>query len=102
MIGKREMLKERVELLGLGEAMGFPRLGYGNKAGKKLSIPAGDREWERFCHHGHTLRIIPALRVAKVLSENGIAKFHPMSSREVDRVAAEYRAFLGNGATDLD
>ena len=69
---KLERLKERVELLAVGEAIGFPRLAYGRstKIPHDKRIPAGKAQWEKFCAHAHTTRIPPALRIAKVLHEN--------------------------------
>jgi hypothetical protein len=88
---KREMLKERVELLAIGEALGYPRLGIGHAAGRKQSIRAGQAEWEKFAAHAHTTRIPAALRVGRVLRDNGVMKFHPLSGREMEPVTPQGR-----------
>lgn len=83
-MNKREGLKERMELLEIGEALGYPRLGYGRstKIPHDKRIPAGQPGWEKFCAHAHVNRILPSLRIARVLHQNGIAKYHPLSGAE--------------------
>jgi len=44
---KQEMLKERVELLAIGEAIGYPRLGIGHRDGKKLAAARRPSAWRR-------------------------------------------------------
>jgi len=81
---KQEMLKERVELLAIGEALGWPRLGIGHPInGKKQSIRAGQEGWERFAAQAHTSRIPAALRIGRVLRDNGVQPFHPLSGAEI-------------------
>lgn len=82
---KREALTERMELLDLGEKLGWPRLGYGRptKIPHDKRIPAGQPAWEKFCAHAHVNRILPALRIARVLHLNGASKFHPLTGAEV-------------------
>lgn len=81
---KQEMLKERVELLAIGESLGYPRLGIGHPInGRKQSIRAGQGEWERFAAHAHSTRIPAALRIGRVLRDNGVVKFHPLSGAEM-------------------
>ena len=74
---KQQMLRERVELLEIGEALGFPRLGIGHSNGRKWSIRAGQSEWEKFCGHAHTTRIPAALRIGRVLRDNGVTPYNP-------------------------
>jgi hypothetical protein len=71
------MLKERVELLAIGEAIGYPRLGIGHRDGKKLAIKAGQPGWEQFCGHAHTTRIPAALRIGRILRDNGVTPYNP-------------------------
>jgi hypothetical protein len=84
---KREALKERMELLELGEALGFPRLGYGrsSKIPHDKRIPAGQSGWEKFCAHAHVNRILPALRISRVLREHGVKKYNPLEDAETNR-----------------
>lgn len=78
---KQEMLKERVELLAIGEAIGYPRLGIGhNTDGKRLAIRAGQPEWEKFCGHAHTTRIPAALRIGRILRDNHVTPYNPRRS----------------------
>jgi hypothetical protein len=77
---KQEMLKERVELLAIGEAIGYPRLGIGQASGRKLSIRAGQGEWEKFCGHAHTTRIPAALRIGRILRDNHVMPYNPLRS----------------------
>lgn len=86
---KREALTERMELLDLGEKLGWPRLGYGRptKIPHDKRIPAGQPAWEKFCAHAHVNRILPALRIARVLHLNGASKFHPLSGAETASTA---------------
>lgn len=81
---KREALNERMELLEIGEALGWPRLGYGrsSKIPHDKRIPAGQVGWEKFCAHAHVNRILPALRIGRVLHINGVNKYHPLSGAE--------------------
>jgi hypothetical protein len=81
---KQEGLKERVELLDAGERLGYPRLGYGRstKIPHDKRIPQGKDGWEKFCTHAHVRRILPALRIARVLRDNNVEVFHPLSGRE--------------------
>ena len=80
------MLKERMLLLELGEALGYPRLGYARPTGRDRRdlrrIPQGKAAWESFCAHAHASRLPAALRIARMLRDNGVAKFHPMSGAE--------------------
>ena len=82
---KQEGLKERVELLEIGEKLGYPRLGYGRstKIPHDKRIPQGQDGWEKFCAHAHVRRILPALRIGRVLRDNNVMVFHPLSGREV-------------------
>jgi hypothetical protein len=82
---KYEGLKERVELLEIGEGLGYPRLGYGRstKVPHDKRIKAGKDGWEQFCAHGHLTRILPALRIGRVLRDNNVEVFHPLSGKEV-------------------
>lgn len=78
---KQHMLKERVELLSIGETLGFPRLAVGRTTnGTKLAIRAGQAQWERFCAHAHSTRIPAALRIGRILRDNGITPYNPRSS----------------------
>lgn len=81
---KQEGLKERMELLEIGEKLGWPRLGYGRptKIPHDKRIPPGQVEWEKFAAHAHVRRIYPALRIGRVLRDNEVEVFHPISSRE--------------------
>jgi len=86
------MLRERVELLAIGEAIGYPRLGIGHPInGRKMSIRAGQSEWERFAAHAHTSRIPAALRIGRILRDNGVTPFHPLSGAEmpVERISRD-------------
>jgi hypothetical protein len=74
---KKEMLKERVELLAIGEVLGYPRLGIGQSNGNKHAIRAGQVEWEKFAGHAHTTRIPAALRIGRILRDYGIIPFNP-------------------------
>lgn len=63
---------ERVELLALGEAMGWPRVGYGRNAkDERLSIRSGRMAWERFLRQRPVPRgqvgFRSALRVARAM-----------------------------------
>jgi hypothetical protein len=82
---KQEALKERVELLEIGEALGYPRLGYGRstKIPHDKRIPAGKDGWEKFTAHAHVTRLLPALRIGRVLRDNGVVPFHPPSGRDL-------------------
>jgi hypothetical protein len=82
---KQEGLKERVELLEAGEKLGYPRLGYGRstKIPHDKRIPQGQSGWELFCAHAHIRRILPALRIARVLRDNGVTPYHPLSGQEM-------------------
>jgi len=80
---KKEMLKERIELLAIGEAIGYPRLGIGRSNGRKLSIRAGQSNWEQFCGHAHTTRIPAALRIGRILRDNGIKPYNPAASQTI-------------------
>lgn len=80
---KREMLKERIELLAIGEAIGYPRLGIGQSNGRKHSIRAGQSNWEQFCGHAHTTRIPAALRIGRILRDNGIRPYNPAAVAQV-------------------
>lgn len=82
---KQEGLKERVELLEIGERLGFPRLGYGRstKIPHDRRIPQGQPGWEKFCQHAHVRRIMPALRIGRVLRDNNVEVFHPLSGAEL-------------------
>jgi hypothetical protein len=81
---KQEMFKERVELLAIGEAIGYPRLGIGhNTDGKKLAIRAGQPEWEKFCGHAHTTRIPAALRIGRILRDNHVTPYNPRTEARV-------------------
>jgi hypothetical protein len=87
---KQEMLKERVELLAIGEAIGYPRLGIGQSNGRRLSIRAGQSEWEKFCGHAHTTRIPAALRIGRILRNNNITPYNPgVAARPVAPTTAE-------------
>ena len=77
------MLKERVELLAIGEAIGYPRLGIGHRDGKKLAIRAGQSEWEKFCGHAHTTRIPAALRIGRILRDNHVTPYNPRTETHV-------------------
>lgn len=85
---KQEGLKERVELLEAGEKLGYPRLGYGRstKIPHDKRIPAGQEGWEKFCAHAHIRRVLPALRIARVLRDNNVTPYHPLSGAEVKEV----------------
>jgi hypothetical protein len=82
---KQEGLKERVELLEAGEKLGYPRLGYGRstKIPHDKRIPQGQPGWETFCAHAHIRRILPALRIARVLRDNNVIPYHPLSGKEL-------------------
>jgi hypothetical protein len=82
---KQEGLKERVELLEAGEKLGYPRLGYGRstKIPHDKRIPQGQPGWETFCAHANIRRILPALRIARVLRDNNVIPYHPLSGREL-------------------
>lgn len=82
---KQEGLKERVELLEAGEKLGYPRLGYGRstKIPHDRRIPQGQQGWETFCAHAHIRRVLPALRIARVLRDNNVVPYHPPSGAEV-------------------
>jgi len=112
---KQEGLKERVELLEAGEKLGYPRLGYGRstKIPHDKRIPQGQPGWETFCAHAHIRRILPALRIARVLRDNNVIPYHPLSAKELapavtlavdaepgPRVEVSGLA-VGNGAVDL-
>lgn len=74
------MLKERVELLSIGEVLGFPRLAYGppkHEGERKRTIPAGQVGWEKFCAHAHSTRIPAALRNSRILKDAGIVPYNP-------------------------
>lgn len=78
---KQHMLKERVELLSIGETLGFPRLAVGRTVnGTKLSIRAGQAQWERFCAHAHSTRVPAALRIGRILRDAGVTPYNPRSS----------------------
>lgn len=80
---KQQMLKERVELLAIGETLGYPRLGIGRANGKRLAIRAGQSEWEKFCGHAHTTRIPAALRIGRILRDNGVTPYNPKAEQAV-------------------
>jgi hypothetical protein len=99
------MLKERMLLLEIGEALGYPRLVYSRPTKTPFnrdpewsmynirrtetdrtypSVIAQSRDgWERFCGHAHAMRIPIALKIARMLHDNGVAKFHPLLGREM-------------------
>lgn|SRR5487761_222883 len=77
------MLRERLELLQIGEAIGYPRLGIGQSNGRKHSIRAGQSNWEQFCGHAHTTRIPAALRIGRILRDNGIRPYNPLAPAQV-------------------
>ena len=88
------MLKERVELLAIGEAIGYPRLGIGHRDGKKLAIKAGQPGWEQFCGHAHTTRIPAALRIGRILRDNGVMPYNPRETpREVEVSGNQVKAY---------
>jgi len=99
---KQEGLKERVELLEIGEKLGYPRLGYGRstKIPHDKRIPAGQHGWETFCAHAHVRRILPALRIGRVLRDNNVQVFHPLSNAEMAQ-APDTTATSGHVPTDL-
>jgi hypothetical protein len=80
------MLRERVELLAIGEAIGYPRLGIGHRDGKKLAIRAGQSEWEKFCGHAHTTRIPAALRIGRILRDNHVTPYNPRTEPRVTAI----------------
>jgi hypothetical protein len=82
---EQEGLRERMELLEIGEKLGWPRLGYGRstKIPHDKRIPQGKAGWEKFCAHAHVRRIYPALRIGRVLRDNNVEVFHPLSGKEV-------------------
>jgi hypothetical protein len=77
------MLKERVELLAIGEVLGYPRLGIGHRDGHKLAIKAGQPGWEQFAGHAHTTRIPAALRIGRILRDNGVTPYNPRAQQIV-------------------
>jgi hypothetical protein len=83
---KQEMLKERVELLAIGEVLGYPRLGIGHSNGTKHSIKAGQPGWEQFAGHAHTTRIPAALRIGRILRDNGVTPYNPKAERYVIKI----------------
>jgi len=68
-----------LELLENGEALGYPRLGYGrsSKIPHDKRIKSGKDGWESFCAHAHVNRILPALRISRVLRANNVVKYNP-------------------------
>jgi hypothetical protein len=92
MMRNRELLKERMELLEVGAALGYPRLGYGRstKIPHDKRIPQGQSGWEKFCAHAHSLRILPALRIGRVLRDNGVMKYHPLAGAEMVGTSATF------------
>src|SRR5260221_13228462 len=80
---KQEALRERVELLEVGEALGHPRLGYGRstKIPHDRRIPAGKEQWEKFAAHAHVRRLLPALRISRVLRDNKVIPYNPPGGR---------------------
>jgi hypothetical protein len=82
------MLKERLLLLEIGETLGYPRLAYGRtiRVPHDKRISQGKEGWEKFCSHAHASRLPAALRLAKVLRDNGTPKFHPLTGREMGLV----------------
>lgn len=113
---KQEGLKERMELLDIGEKLGWPRLGYrrSTKIPHDGRIPAGKDEWEKFAGHAHVRRVLPALRVGRVLRDNNVEVFHPLSGAETrprssdgqehpvgNREVADSTSAVGSPASDL-
>lgn len=84
---KQEGLRERMELLEIGEKLGWPRLGYGRstKIPHDKRIPQGKDGWEKFAAHAHVRRIYPALRIGRVLRDNNVEVFHPLTGAETAR-----------------
>lgn len=87
---RKELLKERLELLTLGEEMGYPRLGYGRgPQQQRLAIPRGQRNWERFCRFQPAKRgelgLLTALRVARI---KGLGVRLPMVENAASAVTA--------------
>jgi hypothetical protein len=78
---KQQMLKERMELLAIGEAMSWPRMGYGRTPeGGKLAIKAGKSGWEKFVAkpaRAGTPGLLTALRIARTLHDYGIKPYDP-------------------------
>lgn len=70
-----------MELLDIGEKMGWPKLTFGRptKVPHDKRILPGQEHWERFCAVAHVKKLMPALRVARVLHINGVEPFHPLS-----------------------
>jgi hypothetical protein len=89
---KQQMLKERVELLSIGETLGFPRLAYGpprHEGERKRTIPAGQPNWEKFCAHAHSTRIPAALRNGRILKDAGIVPYNPKALPAVTPVVED-------------
>jgi|GEM_PF-5641985 len=78
---KQAMLKERMELLAIGEAMQWPRMGYGRTPeGGKLAIRPGKSGWEKFVQKpakSGTPGLLTALRIARTLHGYGIKPYDP-------------------------
>lgn len=78
------MLKERMELLEIGQALGWPRLRYGRKQdGTARMVKAGEVNWEQFCAHAHSTRIPPVLRIGRVLRNAGVVPYNPLVAEPV-------------------
>jgi len=78
---KQAMFKERMELLAIGEAMQWPRMGYGRTPeGGKLAIKPGKSGWEKFvakAAKSGTPGLLTALRIARTLHGYGIKPYDP-------------------------
>lgn len=85
----QSFLKERMELLAIGEAMDWPRLGYGRTPeGGKLAIKPGKAGWEKFVKkpmRAGVPGLLTALRIARTLHNYGIKPYDP---RVVDRTGS--------------
>jgi hypothetical protein len=77
----QSLLKERMELLAIGEAMDWPRLGYGRTPeGGKLAIKPGKAGWEKFVKkpmRAGVPGVLTALRIARTLHNYGIKPYDP-------------------------
>lgn len=78
---KQQFLKERMELLGIGEAWGWPRLPYGRTVeGERLAIRAGKANWEKFVTKSARAGVpglLTALKNARTLHNYGIKPYDP-------------------------
>jgi hypothetical protein len=80
------MLRERYELLECGEALGWPALKSKIakvKAGRTGLSPNDRGYWEDFAKYAPATKLVSIWRIAKILRDNNIPKFHPLSGREM-------------------